>query len=156
MLEDLDGPEPGGGCRLDGVLRAKERITGIVNGVDYGVWNPATDPQITAQYSADKLEGFAIGADDYSEWTWTSVCPNGTGLAAPVVSITEGATMKYVLLLMGNLADQGREISVFKPFDPNGFAPNAPMVWGAQPHKGHVFFSDFNSGLWAAKLEPIR
>lgn len=42
-----------GGCRLDGVLRAKERITGIVNGVDYGVWNPATDSNITARYDAE-------------------------------------------------------------------------------------------------------
>jgi starch synthase len=42
-----------GGCRLDGVLRAKERITGIVNGVDYGVWNPATDSNIVARYDAE-------------------------------------------------------------------------------------------------------
>jgi hypothetical protein len=28
------------------------------------------------------------------------------------------------------------------------------MVWGAQPHKGHVFFSDTNSGLWAVRLLP--
>ncbi len=58
--------------------------------------------------------------------------------------------------LLGNLANQGREIAVFKPFDPQGYTPNAPMVWGAQPYKGHVFFSDFNSGLWAAKLQPPR
>jgi len=42
-----------GGCRLDGVLRAKDRITGIVNGVDYGVWNPATDSNIVARYDAE-------------------------------------------------------------------------------------------------------
>lgn len=42
-----------GGCRLDGVLRAKERITGIVNGVDYGVWNPATDSNVVARYDAE-------------------------------------------------------------------------------------------------------
>ena len=42
-----------GGCRLDGVLRAKERITGIVNGVDYGVWNPATDSTLVARYDAE-------------------------------------------------------------------------------------------------------
>jgi hypothetical protein len=30
------------------------------------------------------------------------------------------------------------------------------MVWGPQPHKGHVFFSDFNSGLWSVKLVPPR
>lgn len=58
--------------------------------------------------------------------------------------------------LMGNLGEQGREIAVFKAFDPNGFAPNAPMAWGPQPYKGYVFFSDFNSGLWAVKLQPKR
>jgi starch synthase len=42
-----------GGCRLDGVLRAKERISGIVNGVDYGVWNPATDSNLVARYDAE-------------------------------------------------------------------------------------------------------
>lgn len=56
--------------------------------------------------------------------------------------------------LKGNLARQGREIAVFKPFDPLGYMANQPNVWGPQPYKGHVFFSDFNSGLWAAKLQP--
>ena len=56
--------------------------------------------------------------------------------------------------LMGNLAKQGREIAVFKPFDPQGFLANQPNVWGAQPHKGHVFFSDFNSGLWSVRIQP--
>lgn len=41
------------GCKLDGVLRAKERVTGIVNGVDYGVWNPATDSNLVARYDAE-------------------------------------------------------------------------------------------------------
>jgi hypothetical protein len=58
--------------------------------------------------------------------------------------------------LLGNLANQGREIAVFKPYDPSGFTANAPMVWGPQPHKGNVFFSDFNSGLWSVKLLPPR
>jgi len=56
--------------------------------------------------------------------------------------------------LMGNLYDQGREIAVFKSADPAGYTPNATMVWGAQPHKGHVFFSDTNSGLWSIRLIP--
>ena len=56
--------------------------------------------------------------------------------------------------LLGNLYDQGREIAVFKPYDPQGFTPNAPFVMNAMPWKGHVLFTDFNSGLWAAKLEP--
>jgi len=56
--------------------------------------------------------------------------------------------------LMGNLADQGREIAVFKPYDPKGFTPNASFVMNAMPWKGHVLFTDFNSGLWAARLQP--
>jgi hypothetical protein len=56
--------------------------------------------------------------------------------------------------LMGNLYTQGREIAVFKSASPAGYTPNATMVWGAQPFKGHVFFSDTNSGLWSVKLQP--
>jgi hypothetical protein len=57
-------------------------------------------------------------------------------------------------MLLGNLYDQGREIAVFKPYDPEGYTPNAPFVMNAMPWKGHILFTDFNSGLWAAKLEP--
>jgi hypothetical protein len=56
--------------------------------------------------------------------------------------------------LMGNIVDQSREIAVFKPYDPDGYTPNAPFVMNAMPWKGKVLWTDFNSGLWAAKLEP--
>ena len=56
--------------------------------------------------------------------------------------------------LMGNLYTQGREIAVFKPYDPAGYIPNSPMTWSAMPFKGRVFFSDTNSGLWSARLVP--
>ena len=56
--------------------------------------------------------------------------------------------------LLGNLRDQGREIAVFKPYDPKGYTPNASFVMNAMPWKGHVLFSDFNTGLWAARLAP--
>jgi hypothetical protein len=56
--------------------------------------------------------------------------------------------------LLGNLATQGREIAVYKAFDPDGYTANAPMAWGAQPHKGNLFFSDFNSGLWSIRIRP--
>jgi hypothetical protein len=54
--------------------------------------------------------------------------------------------------LMGNLYEQGREMAHFVPYDAEGRIPNAPMTWGPQPHKGHVFFSDWNSGLWSVKI----
>ena len=54
--------------------------------------------------------------------------------------------------LKGNLYEQGREIAHFKPYDPQGRIPNAAMTWGPQPYKGHIFISDWNSGLWAVEL----
>jgi hypothetical protein len=56
--------------------------------------------------------------------------------------------------LLGNLATQGREIAVFKAFDPDGVTANVPMAWGPQPYKGNLFFSDHNSGLWAVRIQP--
>ena len=54
--------------------------------------------------------------------------------------------------LMGDLYKQGREMAMFVPGDPEGFIANAPFVWGPQPFKGHIFFTDWNTGLWAVKL----
>jgi len=49
------------GCGLEGLLRnLKPPVTGILNGVDYDEWNPATDPKIAHRYSSDRLEGKAL------------------------------------------------------------------------------------------------
>ncbi|WP_296658072.1 glycogen synthase GlgA [Paraburkholderia sp.] len=46
----------GGG--LEALLRGRTHdLIGILNGVDYGVWNPATDETIAARYSADHMSG---------------------------------------------------------------------------------------------------
>jgi hypothetical protein len=39
---------------------------------------------------------------------------------------------------------------------PEGYIPNDTMVWGAQLYKGHVFYSDFNTGLGAAKVSSNK
>lgn len=42
------------GGKLEGVLKARgESLVGIVNGVDYAVWNPATDPAVAARFDAE-------------------------------------------------------------------------------------------------------
>ncbi|MGO9120569.1 MAG: glycogen synthase GlgA [Desulfomonilaceae bacterium] len=48
------------GFGLEGVLNEKrEHLTGILNGVDYQIWNPATDSLITANYSPQNLSNKA-------------------------------------------------------------------------------------------------
>ena len=48
------------GCGLEGVVATRVAdLTGLINGVDPAVWNPATDRLIPAQYSAADLGGKA-------------------------------------------------------------------------------------------------
>jgi len=54
--EEIQTPEFGYG--LEGVLRTRaDRLQGIVNGVDYEAWDPATDKLIPAPYSPADLKG---------------------------------------------------------------------------------------------------
>ena len=49
---------PGGGFGLHDVFTALgDRLVGILNGIDQREWDPSTDSQITARYSAQQLEG---------------------------------------------------------------------------------------------------
>jgi starch synthase len=46
------------GFGLEGVLRERrDRMVGVVNGIDTAVWNPATDPYLPFRYSAKDLQG---------------------------------------------------------------------------------------------------
>jgi starch synthase len=54
--EEIQTAEFGWG--LEGVLRVRAAdLRGILNGVDYALWNPATDKNLAAQYSVDALGG---------------------------------------------------------------------------------------------------
>jgi starch synthase len=48
------------GCALDGILRKrKNSFSGILNGVDYEEWNPASDKFLARNFSATRLTGKA-------------------------------------------------------------------------------------------------
>jgi starch synthase len=50
--------DPAVGCGLGGVLAGRGgAFTGILNGIDIEVWNPADDPWLTAAYDATDLAG---------------------------------------------------------------------------------------------------
>lgn len=49
---------PEGGCGLDGVLRhVAHKVSGILNGIDESVWNPAADALIPHAFDAGDLDG---------------------------------------------------------------------------------------------------
>lgn len=58
------------GFGLEGVLQEKgERLSGILNGVDYGIWNPQTDTLINTNYGPDNLDGKLICKSDLQKLT---------------------------------------------------------------------------------------
>jgi len=75
--EEIQTPEFGEG--LDNVLRRRANVLrGILNGVDYSQWDPATDPHLTAHYGPEEFAGkrecradllAALGLDSVEETT---------------------------------------------------------------------------------------
>lgn len=50
--------QPDAGLGLDGLLRARAAdVSGILNGIDVGVWNPEADSALPAPFSAANIEG---------------------------------------------------------------------------------------------------
>lgn len=58
--------------------------------------------------------------------------------------------------LRGDLYRQGRQIASLWTGDAEGYRPNMPFCWGAQPHNGLIYFNDVHTGLWIVRLgEPM-
>jgi starch synthase len=57
----LEIQRPDEGMGLDGLLRGRsDLLSGILNGIDTSVWNPATDPHIASRFDAVRLEKRAL------------------------------------------------------------------------------------------------
>ena len=55
---------PSGGCDLDGVLRENaHRLSAILDGADYKLWNPASDDLLPARYDEKRLRGKQVCRD---------------------------------------------------------------------------------------------
>ena len=115
------------------------RAAGWVHVIDWSDWD---NPQEVARYQVPEAGSHNLWVEDDVLYV---AFYNG-GLR--VVDISGE--------LMGDLYKQGREIAMFVPHDPDGFIANSPFVWGPQPYKGHIFFTDWNTGLWAVKLRPTN
>jgi starch synthase len=64
--QEIQTPEYGFG--LDGVIRQRaDRLTGILNGVDYKVWSPETDKLIVQNYAIHNLEPKRVCKKDLLE-----------------------------------------------------------------------------------------
>lgn len=103
---------PENGMGFDSALKErKESLIGIVNGIDVQVWNPATDPHITANYSASNPEGKA--ANKAALQSELGLVPDPDAPLFCVVSrLTEQKGLDLLLAAIPRLLARGAQLAV--------------------------------------------
>jgi starch synthase len=85
------------GFGLHGLLGArKDRLYGILNGIDTGLWNPAADPLIECRYDADTLASKALNKRALQQRLGLATTP-GLPLFAVVSRLTEQKGLDWLL-----------------------------------------------------------
>jgi hypothetical protein len=122
-------------------IASKKRIPvrGVVHVVDV---SDITHPRKVAEYGVPE-------AGSHNVWVEDDILYMGYYTGGARVLDVSGE-------LRGDLYRQGREIARYWTGAADGFKPNSPFAWGAQPHNGLIFFNDINSGLWIMKLGGPR
>ena len=123
------------GCGLDGVIRGRgAAVSGILNGIDDAVWNPATDPAIAQRYDAGRLAGKA--ACKRALQAELGLSPDPGALLMVVVSrLTAQKGMDLLLAALPELLPQGVQLAVQGTGDP---ALEAAFRMAEQAHPGRV------------------
>jgi starch synthase len=65
------------GCGFEGILKARRRdLSGILNGIDGEMWDPATDPALVQRYSARNISGKRMCKADLQRELGLDVAPD--------------------------------------------------------------------------------
>jgi starch synthase len=107
------------GCGLDGILLARQAdLSGIVNGVDYGDWDPAADRHLAANYSVENVrEGKPRCKADLQHRLGLPEEPQ-TPLLGVVARLAEQKGIDLILKCAEALVAQGVQLVVLGEGDP--------------------------------------
>jgi starch synthase len=107
------------GNGLEGVLNERRnRLSGIVNGVDYTTWNPATDRRIAANYDVDSVrEGKALCKADLQRRFDLPQEPR-TPVLGMIARLVEQKGIDLVLKAANDLMKLGVQLIVLGEGDP--------------------------------------
>ncbi len=132
---------PAQGMGFDGLLESRaDHLTGIVNGIDAEVWNPATDPHLTDPYttfSSRRLSAKAICKAALQAQLGLDVSA-GTPLFCVVSRLAAQKGLDLLLATLPRLLARGAQLAVLGAGDPeleNGFRRAAEL------HPGQVAFT---------------
>ncbi len=159
--DEMRRPESGMG--LDHILNGiGDRLVGIRNGIDAGIWNPATDEMLSVNYSIDDLDGKdASRADLLDEAGWEDdgtplvgivtrlVDQKGIDLALEALRYAKQIPFRLVMLGSGErwLADWARWAATEWP-------DNFHFADGYSLKLAHTIFAGSDLFLMPSRFEP--
>ena len=152
------------GCGLDGLLRQRSAVlSGILNGVDEQVWNPATDAAIARRYSSERMAGKAT-----CKAALQSECGLAPQTAAPLFTVvsrlTEQKGLHLVAEAVQEIVRRGGQLLVLGSGEPaleSAFAQAAQaqprqvaMRQGLDEALAHRIFAGSDVTLVPSRFEP--
>ncbi len=109
---------PDGGMGLDGLLRSRAgTVSGILNGIDDKVWDPATDPMIAAPYSVSSRAGRAANKAALQARFGLEVDPSRL-LFGVVSRLTWQKGLDLLLERLGSLLAAGAQLAILGSGEP--------------------------------------
>ncbi|MBU6315670.1 MAG: glycogen synthase GlgA [Acidobacteria bacterium] len=158
---EILGPEEGMG--FDGLLRQRSHeLTGIVNGIDTEVWDPATDPAVTVPYSVRRLA--PRRRNTAALRTRLGLQRSDGPLFAVVSRLTHQKGLDLLLQVLPHLVGSGGQLAVLGSGDPaleHGFAQAAleypgrvAAVIGFDETLSHQMQAGADAVLVPSRFEP--
>jgi len=153
------------GCGLQGSLRMKRNpIQGVVNGVDYSVWNPAIDPHLASVYDAASLPtGKAICKAALQRCLGLAVQPHAP-LMAMIARLVDQKGIDLLTPIVPALLDLGAQIVVLGNGDAKyqnaltrlqrSRPESMAVVLGADEDLAHAIEAGADMFLMPSRYEP--
>jgi starch synthase len=152
------------GCGMEGLLAQRSGdLTGILNGADYGVWDPATDAYIPHSFTPGDAGGKARNKAALQAELGLEQAPDKP-LMVIVSRLNEIKGMELVLALLPSLLAQGAQLAVVGSGDrilEDGFRaaaaqhPNAVAVHiGYSEPQAHKLMAAGDMMLMPSRFEP--
>ena len=159
---EIQTPENGAG--LDVVMREQaHKLTGILNGADYDIWNPATDKLLAQKFSSTKMHGKKICRDALLKACGLAPNPEGPvfvmvtrldhqkgiELLFPIIDRLLADDVRLIILGEGHLAFE-MELAVAQRRHPERFAFRAQM----DEKLAHQMYGGGDAFLMPSHFEP--
>jgi starch synthase len=123
------------GCGLDGLLRHRTTsMSGILNGVDYRVWNPVNDQYLPTTFSLGDLSGKRVCKAELQRELGLAVSPT-IPLIASLSRVTDQKMADVVLHSLPALLERNVQLIILGEGDP---ALEAQFAAAAQHYPGRL------------------